>query len=89
MSTYVGQRKRATITLEVDDVATDGTVTAQLMAPDGTQTAPAVVDDAGTGAYHADFTLSQEGRWYLRVASTGAVVAAAETYIDVVESVFS
>lgn len=88
MSTYVGQRKRATITLAVDDVATDGTVVVSLMAPDGTTTSPSVTDDTGTGNYHADFTLDQEGRWWVRVASTGAVIAAAETYVDVVASPF-
>jgi hypothetical protein len=89
MSTYVGQRKRATITLTVDDVATDGTVTASLLGPDGTISNPTVVDDTGAGAYHSDFTLDQEGRWYLRVASTGSVVASVETTIDVEQSAFS
>jgi hypothetical protein len=89
VSTYVGQRKRATISLTVDDVATDGTVTVSLMAPDGTVTSPTVFDDTGSGAYHSDFTLDQEGRWYGRVASTGSVVAAAEFTIDVVASPFA
>ena len=88
MSTYAGQRKRATITLSVDDVATDGTVTVSLMAPDGTITNPSVTNDTGAGNYHADFTVDQEGRWYLRVASTGDVIAAVETTIDVVASPF-
>ena len=88
MTTYVGQRKRATITLEVDDVPTDGTVVVTLMAPDGAITTPAVSDDTGSGAYHADFTLTDEGRWYLRVESAGAVIAAAETTIDVEASPF-
>lgn len=89
MSTYVGQRKRATIDLSVDDVATDGTVTVSVMAPDGTLSHPTATDDAGAGNYHADFTLDQEGRWFWRVASTGAVVASDEGYIDVSESAFS
>lgn len=87
MTTYAGQRKRVSILLEVSDVATDGTVSVVLAAPDGTDTTVSVTHDS-TGNYHADFTLDQEGRWYIRGASTGAVIAAAETYVDVAESVF-
>ena len=88
MSTYVGQRKRATIALTSGGSPADATVVAQVMDPEGTITAPTVVDDTGTGAYHADFTVDMEGRWWWRVAAGGAVIAAAEGYIDVERSPF-
>jgi hypothetical protein len=88
MPNYVGQRKKVTITLEVNDVAADGTVAAYLMDPVGNVTTPSVTDETGTGNYSTMFTLTREGRWWLRVASTGSVIAAQEVALDVEASPF-
>lgn len=87
MTTNVGQRKRATLTLEVGDVLTNGTVTVQVLAPDGTVSSPSVTNSS-TGVYVADFTVTEPGRWTVRAFSSGAVIAAAETSVDVAASPF-
>lgn len=87
MTTYAGQRKRAEVLLTLDGVPTAATVAWTIDAPDGTAVV-ANTSNPSTGVYRADFTAAQEGRYWIRCAATGAVIAAAETYVDVAESVF-
>ncbi len=79
-------------------VATDPTeVRLTIQKPDGTQLVyvwptPGVGefsltnDAAGAGRFYADVEHDQAGIWYVRLAGTGAVMAAAETYVIVRES---
>lgn len=53
------------------------TIVLTVQAPDGTQTAPAVVHDS-TGSYHADYAPSQSGLHVYRWVGTGALVVAEE-----------
>lgn len=87
MSTFVGQRKRATATLKLDNVLTAGTVTWQVLSPDG-HAVTVTAANPSTGTYTADFTVDEPGRWTVRFSSTGTVVAAQETTLDVDASPF-
>lgn len=86
-TTYVGQRKRASVTLTLDNQKTNGTVTWSVLSPDGHAVAVSSANPH-TGEYYADFTCDEPGPWTIRFVSTGAVVAATETTIDVVASPF-
>lgn len=86
-TTYVGQRKRASVTLTLDGQKTAGTVTWQVLSPDGHAVAVSA-SNPKTGEYVADFTCDEPGRWTVRFQSTGAVIAAAESTVDVAASPF-
>lgn len=87
-TTRVGQKKRATATLTVDNAPTDATVTWSILAPDGRSVAPLASSNPSTGVYVADFTVDEPGPWTVRFAATGAVVASDEATVHVVASPF-
>lgn len=79
----VGETARETATFKVANVLTDPTtVTATVVAPDGTSSNPTVVRDS-TGTYHVDIDLTLPGTWFVRIAGTGTAKGARETYITV------
>lgn len=86
-TTYVGQRKRASVELRLNSTKTNGTVTWQVLSPDGHAVAVSTANPH-TGDYTCDWTCDEPGRWTVRFQSTGAVVAATETTVDVAASPF-
>lgn len=86
-TTYVGQRKRASVTLTLDNVKTDGTVTWSVLSPDGHAVTVSAAHPK-TGEYTAEWTCDEPGPWTVRFVSTGAVTAATETTVDVAASPF-
>lgn len=47
-----------------------------------------VVKDAGLGAFHFDFTVTESGRWVYRCEGTGAVQSAEEATVYARKSAF-
>lgn len=96
MTAYdVGDQVKLTATFtNASAVAADPTaVTVKTKTPAGvTTTYTYGVDNevvkSATGIYYILLTLATAGLWYVRFAGTGAIVAAAETSIDVMESNF-
>ena len=58
------------------------TAVCSVKAPDGTTSAPAVVNDS-TGVYHADITLDSAGTWYIEWQGSVTVIAAGDVAIPV------
>jgi hypothetical protein len=75
----VGDGVRATVTFKDLDgaLANPTVVVAKLKDPAGVITTLATTHPS-TGVYYADITLTAPGKWYLRFAGTGAVIAAQE-----------
>ncbi len=76
----VGDVARETAEFRVAGVLTNPTtITATVVAPDGTTSTPTPVQDS-TGVYHVDVTVNQAGAWFVRIVGTGTAAGARETY---------
>ena len=69
-------------------------VTFRYQDPSGNETILTLPPDAaivndGTGQYHSDITIDEEGLWYYRWEGTGALIAAAEFYFQIRDSEFT
>ena len=89
-----GTIARLQTTVKVGATVTDPTtLTLQVMTPAGTETsytyAAAQLTKSGTGVYYRDVTLSLEGVWKYRFASTGTAEGANWTQLTVTEDPFS
>lgn len=62
-------------------------VTVTTKAPDGTVTSYTDALHPSVGVYEKDVVLDQAGRWWVRIAGTGAVAAVDEHALDVNPSV--
>ena len=91
----VGDSIQPKATFTVAKVATDPTtVTLRVRRPSGTETSYVYGDDdaieqESDGVYSASVALDEAGRWAFRWEGTGAVVAAAESILDVRGSAFT
>jgi len=84
-SFFIGTQVRMRgLLLDVDDVATTGTVVCEVKDPSGNITTPAT-STPETGTYYAYVTVDEAGTWYYRFESTGSTIAASESsfYVEV------
>lgn len=51
-------------------------------APDGSTVVGTPIAQQTTGAFYADFTLTQAGIWYLRASCTGPTAAVVEDQVE-------
>lgn len=63
-------------------------VTVTVVKPDRSSLTPPVTKD-GTGLYHSDVIVDEPGRWYYKMAGTGAVTAVQWGYFEVIAPPFS
>lgn len=86
---YVQTRVGLYVTFRNRDgaLADPTTVVCKVLSPAGATTTPTVTQD-GTGLYHTEVTLTEEGTWSYRFEGTGTVVAAFEENIRVADSAF-
>lgn len=77
----VGQMVRFTATFSLNGTPTNTTVAVSVKNPNGTVTAPTATS-GGTGVYYVDQVLDVKGRWAVRFAGSGAVVAAVEGQVN-------
>jgi hypothetical protein len=96
MNSYdVGDLVRLSATFEVSDVATNPTATTfKIKVPSGTVTTYVYGTDAqlvrdSTGHFHVDWSVTESGPHYWRMAGTGSAQAAEESAFFVRESRFS
>ncbi len=90
IGTYdVGDGVRFTATFKdlSKQLANPTAVTCQVKDPSGTVTTPSPTQ-VSTGVYRVDVTFNASGIWYIRFAGTGAVIAAVERRVEVLDSEF-
>lgn len=91
MSYKVGQPVRSKLTLKVDEVLTDATVTFMLKSPTGAVTSRAATRD-GVGLYSCVWSaaeINEHGTWRVRAVSSGAADGATESAFKVDHSEFA
>jgi ABC-type transport system substrate-binding protein len=79
MPSYPGSRKIVTLTVkDEDDVLTDADLTVTVATPDGSVDSVDTIDPVSTGVYSCVVDCPAPGRYTIRAAASGAVVAVDE-----------